>query len=346
MPFLSSFSSPSSSRSASPAPPVDTYEPRPARIYDRVERVEKSIAELHRAQERAMALFEGYKDDHTGIEDRLDIITEFLGIHSPRVLRDKRQREAQERLDNLRDVPKPPPPTAAIPAFFSLGPPGSDSEDSDVPTLEHSDAESTESPLRKATRTLTTASERTLTPKIDDKKQRKDDSELRNQKRPENEEAKQEENPLKAPPMPDQEPRRGRSRMRESSPAASPASAPHSPKPSKHISFINLLPLHHKKSASASDLVATAQHASTSLASPEGSPNSSSSDLKAMGGTPAEERRSRSAINLRGLTEGMSHFHLGETDPKRMRTVDATLANTMVFGGLKKGKEGSEEGSS
>lgn len=240
-------------------------------------------------------------------------------------------------------MPKPPPPTAAIPAF-SLGPLGSDSEDSDVPTLEHSDTESTESPLRKATRTLTTASELTLTPNIDDKKQRKDDSELRDQKRPENEEAKQEENSLKAPPMPDQKPRPGRSRMRESSPAASPASAPHSPK--KHISFINLLPLHHKKSASASDLLATSQHASSTLSSPEGSPNPSSSDLKAMGGTPAGEKRSRSAINLRGLTEGMSHFHLGETDPKRMRTVDATLANTMVFGGLKKGKEGSEEGPS
>ena len=271
----------------------------------------------------------------------------------PMLLREKlaRERLAAPAEDHDTGVPIHVP-TEAIPAF-SIGPPEADSEDSssgvdsDVPGLEHSDAEeSTEVPRCKPARTQTTASDLTIT--RNDNKKGEEGPDLRDQ-RPE--EGTALELSSKAPPIPEKSPRRGRSAMRKPPAAASSqvSSPPQSPKPHKHISFTNLLLLQHKKSASASNLT-TAQHgknSSSNLSSPEKSPNLGSTDLKATGaGAPVGGKRSHSAINLKGLTEGMSHFSLGETDPKRMRTVDATLANEMVFGGLKKGRGRSGERSS
>ena len=205
-------------------------------------------------------------------------------------------------------------PTELIPAF-SLGAPESDSEDSsavgsDVPASEYSDAESADVPPSPQAQESTwrLALEDTWGPDV--------------------------------PQIPDEDPGRSYSVERQSS--GSPVAQPHQPPPQKHVSFSDLLPLHHEKTPLNLSRL-TGQPRRSNLSSPATSPGSSSSSLKTLGGTPAVGKRSHSAVNLRGLTEGLSHFSLGETDPRRMRKVDAILANEMVFGGFNKERGRSKE---
>jgi len=106
------------------------------------------------------------------------------------------------------------------------------------------------------------------------------------------------------------------------------------PKPAKHISWRSMLPHHSRKSGAATPTDSSDNTAAGSGAlSPQSrSTNTSSTSLASLG----EYKRSHSAKSLKGLTEGLSHFSIVERDPRKMQSVDATLANEMVFGGLKK----------
>ena len=117
------------------------------------------------------------------------------------------------------------------------------------------------------------------------------------------------------------------------------------PKPSKHISWTGT-PIHfqslqpHKQSSSTS--TNPSQGLSSGASSPgylspqSRSPNASSSNLTGLAGSS----RSSSAKSLKSLGDKLRQFEVGEHDPKKMRPIDATLANSMVFGGLKLDKEG------
>jgi len=106
------------------------------------------------------------------------------------------------------------------------------------------------------------------------------------------------------------------------------------PKPAKHISWRSMLPHHPRKSTAPTPTESSDNTAAGSGAlSPQiRSTNTSSTSLASLG----EHKRSHSAKSLKGLTEGLSHFSIVERDPRKMQSVDATLANEMVFGGLKK----------
>ena len=117
------------------------------------------------------------------------------------------------------------------------------------------------------------------------------------------------------------------------------------PKPSKHISWTGM-PMHfqslqpRKQSSSASTV--PSQGLSSGASSPgylspqSRSPNASSSNLIGLAGSS----RSSSAKSLKSLGDKLRQFEVGEHDPKKMRPIDATLANSMVFCGLKLDKDG------
>lgn len=106
------------------------------------------------------------------------------------------------------------------------------------------------------------------------------------------------------------------------------------PKPAKHVSWRSMLPHHPRKSTAPTPTDSSDNTAagSGSLSPQIRSTNTSSTSLASLG----EHKRSHSAKSLKGLTEGLSHFSMVERDPRKMQSVDATLANEMVFGGLKK----------
>lgn len=213
---------------------------------------------------------------------------------------------------------------------FSLGPSESDSEDShtgstpdEASSTDYSDIDPSDILLPEPSRIETAGSDHTITLVG---KQVMEESEVvggaRVHDAEEAESSNKAQSPqasITSPAIPDRTPKRSKSVLER-------------PKPNKHISFSNLLPLgtYHKKSPSSSSL--SVQAGTSASSSSVESPESSSTNLKALG----EEKRSHSAVALKGLAGGFGHFNLAETNPDRMRTVDSVLATSMAFGGLKK----------
>lgn len=121
-----------------------------------------------------------------------------------------------------------------------------------------------------------------------------------------------------------------------SSESTAPKLTAERPKPTKHISWTSMLhPNHYKKQPTTTDSSDNTAAGSGTVSPQSRSANTSSSSLASMGDRKAlgAHHRSHSARSLKGLSEGLSHFSLVEKDPRKMQSVDATLANEMVFGG-------------